>query len=442
VSLRDRLEPFKKLGREFAPTTPRESSDAIVRNFILHAFPARATKRALAWATSAWLGTATLGFFIVLCATGGVLLLLYVPSVERAYASMKDLESVVLFGSWIRGAHRAAAHLMVASVVLHLVRVFLTGAYKKEGAPGAFRPLNWAVGLGLLLMTLGLSFTGYLLPWDQLAYWAVTVGTRIAAAVPVIGEEIRQLLLGGTTIGQPTLTRFYALHCFVLPAITIMLTSWHLWRIRKDGGLAATDRVVDEAFSKARSTPAPAGKSYTLLGATAGGTVSSVSPAPLLADATVAAVPNLVRRATIVMLATLVLSSFIGLVAAAPLEQAADPERTPNPAKAPWYFLWLQELVSDLTFRIGTFVVNGTLVGGIIIPGVLVGLLAFWPWIDKSPREAAGVWFHPARKRQCRVFLALVAVIVVLAIIGTFFRGPYWAWTWPWQSTPPAPTRM
>jgi quinol-cytochrome oxidoreductase complex cytochrome b subunit len=436
------LEPVKAVVREFAPKTPREASDAVVRNMLLHAFPARVTKRALAWTTTAWLGTATLGFFLVLCATGGVLLLLYVPSVERAYATMKDLESVVPFGSWIRGTHRAAAHLMVVAVVLHLVRVFLTGAYKKEGAPGATRPLNWCIGIVLLLVTLGLSFTGYLLPWDQLAYWAVTVGTRIAASVPLVGESTRQLLLGGTTIGQPTLTRFYALHCFVLPALAILLTFWHVWRVRKDGGLAATDRVVDEAMKAPRAQPAPAGKSYTLLGVTAGGTVASVSPAPLLADASVAAVPNLVRRATIVLLATLAISSLIGLFVPAPLEQAADPERTPNPAKAPWYFLWLQELVSDLTFRIGDFVVDGAFVGGVLLPGLLVGLLGFWPWLDKSPREAAGVWLHPSRRRQCRVFLAILLAIAVLALVGTAFRGPYWAWQWPWEKTPAVPTRM
>ncbi|MCC7137168.1 MAG: cytochrome b N-terminal domain-containing protein [Planctomycetes bacterium] len=436
------LRPFRTLRRELSPTTPREASDAVVRNLMLHAFPARATKRALAWGTTGWLGTVTLGFFLVLCATGGVLLLLYVPSVERAYASMKDLESVVVFGSWLRGTHRAAAHLMVVAVVLHLVRVFLTGAYKKEGAPGAFRPLNWLVGIGLLVVTLGLSFTGYLLPWDQLAYWAVTVGTRIAASVPLVGEQARHLLLGGSSIGQPTLTRFYALHCFVLPAATLLLTFWHLWRVRKDGGLAASDRVVDDAIEKARHAPAAAGKSYTLLGTTAGGTVSTRSPAPLLHEATSFAVPNLVRRAMLVLLATLALSSLLGLVSAAPLEQAADPERTPNPAKAPWYFLWLQELVSILSFEVGGRVLDGAFLGGIVVPGLLLGLLAAWPWLDRSPREAAGLWFHPARRVQCRVFLALLLVVVALGVVGTFFRGPYWAWTSPFAPTLPVPTRV
>ena len=428
--------------RSFYPRTPRESSDAIVRNFLLHAFPARILLRSLSWLATAWLGTATLGFFLVLSVTGGVLLFLYVPSVERAYASVKDLEFVTAFGPWLRNTHRIAAHLMVVAVVLHLARVFLTGAYKKEGAPGATRPLNWCVGIALLLCTLGLSFTGYLLPWDQLAYWAVTVGTRIAAAVPLVGEDLRQLLLGGTTIGQPTLLRFYALHCFVLPALVVFLTSYHLWRIRKDGGLAVADRVAEAARARARAAPPSPTKSYTLLGAARGGTVQSVSTSPHLEVESVPTVPHAQRRTVLVFLSVLALCSLLGLATAAPLEQAANPKVTPNPAKAPWYFLWLQELVSDLTFRIGGFVVDGTLGGGILLPGVLVGLLAAWPWLDKSPREAAGVWFHPLRRRQNLVFLLILAAIVVLALIGTWCRGPYWSWVWPWEETVPPPTTL
>jgi quinol-cytochrome oxidoreductase complex cytochrome b subunit len=156
----------------------------------------------------------------------------------------------------------------------------------------------------------------------------------------------------------------------------------------------------------------------------------------------VASVPHAPRRAAAVALVCLALTCLFGLAAAAPLEQAADPSRTPNPAKAPWYFLWLQELVSDLTFRLGSFVVDGTLVGGILLPGLLLALLAAWPWLDKSPREAAGVWFHPSRRRQNRVFLLALAAIVLLTIVGTFCRGPYWAWTWPWERVPVTPTRV
>jgi quinol-cytochrome oxidoreductase complex cytochrome b subunit len=124
---------------------------------------------------------------------------------------------------------------MVLAVILHMARVFYSGAYKPP------RELNWLVGVALLLLTLGASFTGYLLPWDQLAYWAITVGTNIAGYAPGVGPMMRQLLLGGTEIGQNTLIRFYTLHIAVLPLLITLLVSIHLWRIRKDGGLAANE---------------------------------------------------------------------------------------------------------------------------------------------------------------------------------------------------------
>jgi quinol-cytochrome oxidoreductase complex cytochrome b subunit len=431
-----------RIVRDFDPQTPREGADAITRNFILHAFPVRVTKRALAWWTTGWLGTASLHLFLVLCGTGGVLLFLYVPSVERAYASVKDLESVVSFGGWIRSTHRIAAHLMVIAVVLHLVRVFLTGAYKKEGAPGSFRPLNWWVGIVLLLLTFGLSFTGYLLPWDQLAYWAVTVGTQIAGSVPLIGDEVRELMLGGGTVGQSALLRFYVLHCFLLPALMVYLIAYHMWRIRKDGGLAATDRVADAALAEARVAPPAPGKTYTLMGATRGATVQTTTPAAVMQDETVPGIPAILRRTAATFLLVLAICSVLGFFIHAPLEAPANPAVTPNPAKAPWYFLWLQELVSILTFKIGGVTVDGTLVGGILLPGVLIGMLAMWPMMDRSPREAAGVWFHSSRKWQNRVFLAILLACVVLTIVGTFFRGPYWGWVWPWDAPHHPPTWM
>jgi quinol-cytochrome oxidoreductase complex cytochrome b subunit len=440
--VRERRSLLRRILASWDPRTPREASDAVVRNFLLHALPARVTLRSFSWRASAWLGTVTLSLFLILCGTGAVLLLHYTPSVERAYASVKDLEFAVPFGGWIRAVHRVAAHGMVIAVVAHLVRVFLTGAYKKEGAPGATRPLNWLVGLGLLLATLGLSFTGYLLPWDQLAYWAATVGTKVARAIPLVGEDVHRLLIGGTEIGQPTLIRFYALHGFVLPAIAVFLTSYHLWRIRKDGGLAVADRALDEARERAVAGPPAPGKTYALLGVTQGDTVASVSPAAWIEKVSVPGVPNLVRRTAIVFLMTAAVVGALGLVMPAPLEQPADPLLTPNPAKAPWYFLWLQELLTDLTIRIGPLAIDGALLGGLVVPGLLFLLLAVWPWLDRSPREAAGVWFHPTRRRQIAAFLVLLAAVGVLIAIGALFRGPHWSWTWPWERAPALPTRF
>src|SRR5512139_3034913 len=226
----------------YRPQSDREAGDAVVSNLLLHWFPSKIYKPSLAWSYSAWLGTISGALFFLLVLSGLPLMFLYVPSVERAYQSVKDIEYVVTFGWWIRAVHRIAAHLMVIAVVLHLARVFFTGAYKNGIGQGQRREWNWVIGVVMLLLTLFLSFTGYLLPWDQLAFWAVTVGTNIAASIPYAGPTVRELLIGGRTIEQATLIRFYVLHCIFLPGGLGLLFAYHMWRVRKDGGLARADR--------------------------------------------------------------------------------------------------------------------------------------------------------------------------------------------------------
>ena len=253
---RSKQTTWQKIKWTWQPESDREAGDSVVRNFLLHWFPAKVAKESLSWGYSFWLGTVSAVLFLILVLTGVPLMFLYVPSVERAYLSVKDIEFVVSFGWFLRGLHRVSAHLMVAVVFLHLVRVFLTGAYKNGTAVQQNRPLNWIVGVALLLVTLFLSFTGYLLPWDQLAYWAITVGTNIASAAPVVGEPIRFLLLGGATIDQNALIRFYVLHCFFLPLGVLLLFSYHMWRVRKDGGLACVDRLSPRPEEEPRLHPA------------------------------------------------------------------------------------------------------------------------------------------------------------------------------------------
>jgi cytochrome b-561 len=422
------------------PQSDRQSGDAIVSNFLLHWFPAKVEKSSLDWNYSFWLGTVSAALLLLLILSGGPLLFLYVPSVERAYGSVKDIEFAITFGSWIRSVHRLAAHLMVAAVFLHLVRVFLTGAYKNGVGQGQRREWNWVIGVLMFLLTLFLSFTGYLLPWDQLAFWAVTVGTNIASSVPWVGPSIRELLIGGRAIDQPTLIRFYALHVIVLPAALGALFAYHMWRVRKDGGLARADRmsVLSAPIASAASTT----KTYTLLGV-ARGTAPAVRATTLEApDATVNAVPDLTRRTAIVVLGTIAVLSIMAVLLRSPLEEPANALVTPNPAKAPWYFLWLQEVVTDTTIRLGSFTINGAFLGGVLLPGVLVGLLTAWPWLDRSPRAAAGLWFAPTRRTQNIVFLAVVAAVIILTLIGTFMRGPYWNLYWPWETWPAIPTRL
>jgi cytochrome b-561 len=421
------------------PETTREAGDSIVRNLLLHWFPAKATRRSISYGYSFWLGTISAVLFLLLSVTGLILMFLYVPSVERAYLSVKDIEFTVSFGGFIRSLHRIAAQLMVAVVALHLVRAFLCGSYKNGVGANQNRPLNWIIGLVLLLITLFLSFTGYLLPWDQLAYWAITVGTNIASAVPFVGNQTRFLLLGGNQIDQNTLLRFYVLHCFFLPTLVLLLFSWHMWRVRKDGGLACVDRLAlterNQPFAPAKT------KTYSLLGITKGRTVHVQTSLADFDRLTVDSSPNLTRRLLLVIVVTVLVCCLLALFMATPLEEPANPRVTPNPAKAPWYFLWLQELVTDTTIKIGDFTINGALVGGVVVPGVLILLLALWPYFDRSSVNSVGVWFASERKTQNTVFLITFAIVLILTIIGTFMRGPSWKFYWPWEAWPQVPTR-
>jgi quinol-cytochrome oxidoreductase complex cytochrome b subunit len=423
------------------PKSDREAGDAITSNFVLHWFPAKASRASMAWTYSFWLGTATAALFLVTILSGLPLLLLYVPSVERAYQSVKDIEYVITFGRWLRGVHRISAHVMVVLVVLHLARVFFTGAYKNGIGRNQQRQWNWVIGVVMLLLTLFLSFTGYLLPWDQLAFWAVTVGTNIASSIPWIGPGVRELLIGGRAIEQATLIRFYVLHIVFLPGALGVLFAYHMWRVRKDGGLARADR--EEIAEVARATPPTPTKTYTLLGV-ARGTSPAVTARTLEAPGTtVNAVPDLARRAMIVTLGTIALISILAVFIRSPLEEPANALVTPNPAKAPWYFLWLQEIVTDTTLHVfGWFTINGAFLGGVVLPGALITLLTMWPWWDRSPLAATGVWFPRVRRAQNVVFIVLLLAIVLLTYIGMELRGPYWQFYWPWQAWPPVPTRI
>jgi len=419
------------------PQGEREAGDSIVKNILLHWFPNKISLGSMSWSYSMWLGTISFMLFVILTITGMILMFFYVPSVERAYASVKDIEYVISFGWLLRGVHRVAAHLMVASVFLHMMRVFLTGAYKSGPARDSNRPLNWIIGIVLLLATFLLSFTGYLLPWDQLAFWAITVGTNIGKAAPIAGEWIQYLLLGGHTIDQGALIRFYVLHVFFLPTLVFLLFFWHMWRIRKDGGLAIRDKEL--LNSQPSLTSAVRTKTYSLLGIR-NGTSVHVQNKMLDEEAnTVPSSPNLVRRMWLVSVGTIALSLLLALIVKAPLEAPANPLVTPNPAKAPWYFLWLQEIVTITTFSIGSLTINGALIGGIILPGVLVALGVFWPYVDKSGYNSVGVWLPKERRGQNTAFLIVCLIIATLTIVGTFLRGPYWGFYWPWEIWPEAP---
>jgi len=429
--VRERLwKLWRQILWTWSPDSERESSEAIVRNFWLHWFPAKVARASMDFPYSFWLGTASAVLFLILTVTGVMLMFFYVPSTERAYGSIKDLEFAVSFGRVLRNQHRWAAEGMVAVVFIHMARVFFTAAYRGS------RSFNWLVGVVLLLSTLLLSFTGYLLPWDQLAFWAITVGTGIARQAPVLGELIHFLLLGGHEIGQQTLLRFYVLHVFFLPLIAWVLIAYHMWRIRRDGGLAAIEPI--RAARRLAPREMPAAKSYSLFGLTPGTSVAVMSSVDLEERDQVLASPNLTRRIALVFLVVFNITLLASLVFNAPLEGAANRAITPNPAKAPWYFVWLQELVASTTVHLGSFTISGALLGGMLVPGVLLAVLAVWPFLDRSPSTSEGVWFAPSRRRQNLIFAVLTAAIVTLIIVGVYLRGPYWRLYFPWSGGWPA----
>jgi len=209
--------------------TPRERASGHWSNFFLHVYPVKVRREELGFRYSWYLGVASLTLFGSLVVSGIYLMFFYVPSPTSAYGDMQVLQTQVPFGQFTRNVHRWSAHLMVIAVMAHMARVFYRGAYKTP------REFNWVIGVVLLLLTLLLSFTGYLLPWDQLAYWAITVGTSLAGFVPIIGDQVSQLLLGGPQVSSTTLLRFYVLHVALLPTVAVVLIAIHLWRWRKDG---------------------------------------------------------------------------------------------------------------------------------------------------------------------------------------------------------------
>lgn len=225
------------------------NSMAIQQNVFLHLFSTKVRKRMLDFNTTWYLGTLTLGTFGILVITGILLMLYYHPSTPQAYVDTKDLQFVVSSGQFLRNLHRWSAHAMVFLVFAHMFRVFYRGAYRPP------REFNWVIGIVLLLLTLLLSYTGYLLPWDQLAYWAITVGSNIASAVPLMGDKVRFLMLGGHFVNANALLRFYVLHCMILPLTALLFVAIHFWRIRKDGGLYARHSEPDVVMTTAPARP-------------------------------------------------------------------------------------------------------------------------------------------------------------------------------------------
>lgn len=363
--------------------SPGQRAGRITRNFFLHIHATRVHIYSMKPTYTFGLGM-ILGFlFLIMIFTGVILMIYYTPSVDTAYQSVKDIVYIVPGGRIIRNMHRWASQGMVIVVFLHLLRVFYTGSYLGN------RSLNWVIGVVLLMVTLMSNFSGYLLPWDQLAYWAVTIGSNIAASARELtdllgvtsvfdpGGFLKKLLIGGESVGQPALSRFFALHVIFLPVTTLVLLGVHFWRIRKDGGLSRPLKYAEDKGSTNKWFAWPV-LMWTELG-------------------------------VLILVVTVIL--FIALLADAPLLERANPAYPENPAKSPWYFLGIQELVSYSAFA-----------GGLLIPVIYLVFLFSIPYKDREDRYV-GIWFSGKSGLKAVFYSgggALFLVIIQLFIMIRF----------------------
>lgn len=410
------------LFRHGAPTSDRARSQVVMSNFFLHILSVRVHLNSLKFRTTLGLGVITMVLFLILAVTGVLLMVYYKPDVGQAYDSMKDIVNVVPTGRFMRNIHRWSAHAMVACVILHMARIFYTAAYKKP------REFNWLLGMLLFVLTLFLSFTGYLLPWDQLAYWAITIGANIAQSPREITDAIgvteyfdvggfqKELLLGSHYVGQEALTRFYVLHVFVLPLVTSLIIALHFWRIRKDGGLARPAEPIPsrpQSASNKAKTDSGSSKTWGLMAVVKGKTPAVDKE---LAN-TVPAYPNALYAIAALSMLTVMVMLILGYFFDAPLAELANPAVPENPAKAPWYFLGLQELVGYSAFM-----------GGVGIPAIVVIGLSLIPYLDRE-KEEPGRWFSGKAGRRMTLHTAIFTTLIT---VGMLFITVKFGWLRNW----------
>jgi quinol-cytochrome oxidoreductase complex cytochrome b subunit len=345
-----------------APRTDQERKQAIVHNLILHLRPVRVPASTLRYTHTFGLGGMSLVLVLVLVLTGALLRFAYEPAPGAAYESIVRLQNGIRFGGLVRSMHYWSANLLILVVALHLLRTYFTGAYHPP------RQFNWVIGLALLLGVIASNFTGYLLPWDQLSYWAITISTGMLEYVPLAGDWLRRLARGGTEIGQSTLTTFYTLHTTVVPVLVMALMAFHFWRVRKARGVVVPRRPGEDASPDVER---------------------------------VLTLPYLLARELAVALALIAVVMASAALVPAPLGDAANAGMSPNPAKAPWYFMGLQELLLHMH----------PLFAVVVLPLAAAGALLAIPYLPYR-HDTSGIWFGSHTGRR----LAIVAGAAALAI--------------------------
>jgi quinol-cytochrome oxidoreductase complex cytochrome b subunit len=349
------------------PRTDTERKRFLIRTLILHFRPATVPEKTLLFSLTWGLGGMAAVLVMLQIFTGVLLKFVYEPTTVAAYASVQTLIHEVPFGRLIRNIHHWSAHLLVLVLLLHMLRVFFTGAFHMP------RQFSWVIGITMFVTVLTANFTGYLLPWDQLAYWAVTVSTGMLEYIPWIGHPIQNMIRGGTEIGPGTLQIFFAIHTAVVPVILILLMGFHFWRIRKAGGLVIPKQPEEASVSHPTRVPT---------------------------------IPNLILREAVVATTLIAVVMLWSVFVDAPLADPANPGLSPNPTKAPWYFAGLQEMLMHLH---PAFAVC-------IIPMVFGIVLLAIPYL-KYECDTGGVWFASRAGRKTGIMAAVISLLITPVLI-------------------------
>ena len=375
---------FQRIGDSIFPGLMRPKSDGQVyrglfNSLILHFRPRTVPERTLRFTLTWGLGGMAVVLILLLFGTGILMKFVYQPFPDKAYASILHLQRDVLFGQFVRNIHHWSGNILLIVVFLHFLRVFFTGAFHPP------RQFNWVIGLFLFLAVLMSSFTGYLLPWDQLSFWAVTICTGMLEYIPGVGLWLQRLIRGGSEVGASTLSNFYAIHTAVLPAALILLMPFHFWRVRKAGGLVVPRAPQEDPGTTGDRVPG---------------------------------IPNLLLREVVTALVLIALVLMMSVYFNAPLEGKANPGLSPNPTKAPWYFMGFQEILLHLHPFITLCV----------IPALIALVLLSTPYV-RYPSRTAGVWFASATgRRSARDAAAFALVATPLGILLDEYIVEFAAW--------------
>ncbi len=354
-------------------------------SFWFHIRPRWYPKSATRFTYTFGLGWISVFLLIIEGITGLILMIPYTPSPDRAYFDMLNIIGGIPFGDLLRDIHRLAAEAMVISVVLHGVRVFITASYKRP------RTFNWVVGVILGLITLVFSYSGYLLTWDQIAYWAITIGSSIAETVPLIGNQLILLLRGAPEVGAAGLMRFYTMHVFILPIAMVCMFGVHYYKVVRQG--FSKPPALEEELERE-------GKK----------------------EERVSFLPDIfIREAVWVATGLFILVVVAAFLWNAPLEDHANPYVTPLHATAPWYFLWVQGLIK-LPDVFGP--IEGKFVWGVLVPTLVFGLLFALPYIDRNPSR---------RWRDRKLLLGIGGLVALALVVLTYMGTPNYG-----LATPPA----